>query len=129
MTITKEISSFIMKLLGVSLLLFLTHYYIYFQFFNTPLYFPIWTIYCFNAVLVAIVYIIMSNKNKSPNPDNMLSLFLTLTGIKMLLIIVFLLPLFLGKSEHVMLEVFNFFIPYFLFLAFEIFSLNEFLQK
>jgi len=59
----------------------------------------------------------------------MLKFFLSLTIVKMGLVIVLLLPLFLKKSDHTQLEVFNFFIPYFLFLGLEIFSLNKFLQK
>jgi hypothetical protein len=79
-------------------------------------------------VLVFLVYTIITYKNKKGS-KNMYQLFLGLTTLKMILAIVFLLPLFLGKSDHAQLEVINFFIPYFLFLGFEIFSLNKFLQK
>ena len=124
----KETSSFLLRLIGFTILLFLIHMYIVFQFFEGQLYFPIWTIYVFNAVLVCIVYMILNYKvNKGSK--KMYELFLGLTMLKMILAIVFLLPLFFGKSDHSQLEVFNFFIPYFLFLAFEIFSLNKFLQK
>lgn len=124
----KEATSFIIKLIGFAVLLFAIHYYILSQFFDGTLHFPIWTIYVFNAVLVFLVFTIISYKNKQGS-KKMYQLFLSLTILKMILAIVFLLPLFLGKSEHAQLEVINFFIPYFIFLGFEIFSLNKFLQK
>lgn len=124
----KETTSFIIKLIGFASLLFVIHYYILSQFFDGTLHFPLWTIYVFNAVLVFLVFTIISYKNRQGS-KKMYQLFLSLTIIKMVLAIVFLLPLFLGKSEHAQLEVINFFIPYFIFLGFEIFSLNKFLQK
>ncbi|RMZ50243.1 hypothetical protein EB822_09530 [Flavobacteriaceae bacterium PRS1] len=124
----KETSSFLIRLIGFTILLFLIHTYIIYQFFEEQLYFPIWTIYIFNAVLVCIVYFILNYKVRHGS-KKMYELFLGLTMLKMGLAIVFLLPLFFGKSDHSQLEVINFFIPYFLFLAFEIFSLNKFLQK
>ena len=124
----QEISSFIIQLLLFTALLFGVHYYILSQFFEGELYFPIWTIYMFNAVLVFVVYAVLRFKSKQGS-KKMYELFLGLTMLKMILAIVFLLPLFFGKSNHSQLEVINFFIPYFLFLAFEIFSLNKFLQK
>jgi hypothetical protein len=124
----KETASYIVKLLLFTIFLFIVHFYTLNQFFDGTLYFPVWTIYVFNAVLVFLVYAIITYKNKKGS-KNMYQLFLGLTTLKMILAIVFLLPLFLGKSDHAQLEVINFFIPYFLFLGFEIFSLNKFLQK
>jgi hypothetical protein len=124
----KETASYIVKLLLFTIFLFIVHFYTLNQFFDGILYFPVWTIYVFNAVLVFLVYTIITYKNKKGS-KNMYQLFLGLTTLKMILAIVFLLPLFLGKSDHAQLEVINFFIPYFLFLGFEIFSLNKFLQK
>jgi hypothetical protein len=125
---TKETTSFITRLLIFTIVLFGIHYYILSQFFEGTLHFPIWTIYAFNAVLVFVVYLVLSYKNKQGS-EKMYNMFLGLTMLKMVLAIVFLLPLFFGKSNHSQLEVINFFIPYFLFLTFEIFSLNKFLQK
>ena len=125
---TKETSSFIVRLLIFAIVLFGIHVYIISQFFDGELHFPIWSIYVFNAVLVVVVYSVLNFKNKQGS-EKMYQLFLGLTLFKMTLAIVFLLPLFFGKSNHAQLEVINFFIPYFLFLGFEIFSLNKFLQK
>ena len=125
---TRETVSFVVRLLLFAAILFAVHLYLISQFFDERLHFPIWTIYAFNAVLVFIVYSFLRFK-ASQGSNKMYQLFLGLTSIKMALAIVFLLPLFFGKSEHAQLEVINFFIPYFLFLSFEIFNLNKFLQK
>jgi len=124
----KSITNFILKLLGFSLALFAIHYYVLMQFFNGELVLPLWVIYTFNALMVFVVYSILNHFSKDKNKD-MLKYFLSLTIVKMGLVIVLLLPLFLKKSDHTQLEVFNFFIPYFMFLGLEIFSLNKFLQK
>ena len=57
------------------------------------------------------------------------SIFLVLTLVKMALCLVFLLPLFVEKSDNVVPEVINFFISYFIFLIFEMISLNNFLKN
>lgn len=124
----KETSSFMLRLLMFTAILFAIHFYIISQFFEEDLYFPIWVIYVFNAALVFIVFSVLNYQHQKGS-EKMYQLFLGLTLLKMILAIVFLLPLFFGKSDHSQLEVINFFIPYFLFLTFEIFSLNKFLQK
>jgi hypothetical protein len=125
---SKSILNFILKLLVLSIVLFAIHYYILVQFFDVNLLLPLWLIYTFNATLVFIVISVIKFYSKNKDKD-LLKYFLGLSFIKMVLVIILLLPLFLKKSDHTQLEVFNFFIPYFLFLAFEIFSLNKFLQK
>jgi len=124
----KAVLNYLISLTVFSGVLFGVHYYILFQFFDGELYFPLWAIYVFNAVLVLIVFSIIRYKGQAKS-DKIYQMFLGLTFAKMVLAVVFLLPIFLGKSDHAQLEVINFFIPYFLFLAFEIFSLNRFLQK
>ncbi|MBT8303575.1 MAG: hypothetical protein KJP09_03820 [Bacteroidia bacterium] len=124
---SRSIIAFLIKLVVFSLLLWATHNYILEQFFEGDLQIPLWLIYAFNFVMVFLVFSAL--RYYSDKGKDMLKLFLSFTGLKMVLAIVLLLPLFLKKSEHAQLEVFNFFIPYFLFLTFEIFSLNNFLQK
>ena len=124
---SKPIMAFLIKLVIFSLLIWATHFYILEQFFEGDLQIPLWLIYAFNFVMVSLVFSAL--RYYSYKGKDMLRIFLGFTGLKMVLAIVLLLPLFLGNSYHVQLEVFNFFIPYFLFLAFEIFSLNNFLQK
>lgn len=124
---SRSIIEFLVKLIGFSLLLLVVHVYILRQFFTGDLQIPLWLIYVFNAVMVLLVFSVM--RYYSDKGKDMMKLFLAFTGLKMALAIILLLPLFIQKSDHLQLEVFNFFIPYFLFLTFEIFSLNSFLQK
>ena len=121
--------TYVGKLLGLTAILYGVHYYIILNFFSEKeLYFPLWSIYLFNAVLVLIVFGIIQYK-VSKGSENAMNIFLSLTTVKMILAIVFLLPVFAGKVAHSQLEVINFFIPYFCFLAFEIFQLNNFFKK
>jgi hypothetical protein len=125
----KDLQIFYLGLFGFTLVLCALHYYIIHLFLSEKtLFFPIWVIYLFNITLVAIVYSIIRFKDNK-GKMNAFSLFLLLTLVKMALAIVFFLPLFTGKTEDTTIEVFNFFIPYFFFLVFEIFSLNKFLKN
>lgn len=124
----KELGVFLIKLLAFSLVLFAVHYYILHLFFTGTLYFPLWAVYLFNGVLVLAVYVVMRWYAAQGN-KGMFKIFLWLTLAKMALVIIFLLPLFLKRSDHTQVEIFNFFIPYFLFLLFETIALNKFLQK
>ncbi|NND62113.1 MAG: hypothetical protein HKN48_02845 [Flavobacteriaceae bacterium] len=121
--------NFVIGLIGFTGLLLAVHYYIFYNFFSEiELYLPLWGIYAFNAVLVFIVYSVINYK-VSQGSDKAYQIFLTATIVKMVLSIVFLLPIFLGKSDNKQVEVINFFIPYFLFLVFEIMGLNKFFQN
>lgn len=125
----KELNTFILQLLALSVILIGIHYYIFHVFFSeVNLYLPIWSIYLFNIVLVVAVFGIIFYQ-VSKGSQKSYTIFLVSTLIKMTLAIVFLLPLFAGKSENAVTEVINFFIPYFLFLAFEIYSLNKFFKN
>lgn len=124
----KSVITFFLMLLGFSMALFGIHYYILMQFFDGTLTLPLWAIYLFNATLVFIVFSVLKYYSKHKSKD-MLKVFLIMTILKMVLAVILLLPLFLNKTEHSQLEVFNFFIPYFMFLTFEIYSVNKFLQK
>jgi len=125
---TKDIKSFVLKLLLFSIILFGVHAYLINQFFEGELHFKIWMIYVFNTIMVLAVYCILSYQTQKGS-KKIFYTFLALTIVKMFLAVVFLSPLFFGKSDHAQLEVINFFIVYFLFLVFEILSINKFLQK
>lgn len=121
--------SFLLKLLVLALLLCAIHYYIFHIFFSEmTLYFPLWAIYVFNVCLVLAVFSYLYFKVGNKNNKGYYN-FLGLTLAKMMLAIVFLLPLFFNKSAHPEVEVINFFIPYFLFLIFEIYHLNVFFSQ
>lgn len=119
---------FLLKWFGFSSILFLVHYYIQMNFLmEEDLYFPLWSIYAFNAGLVLLVYLIIVFQAARGNTKTY-NLFLLLTVSKMVLAIVFLSPLFADKSANTVLDTTNFFIPYFFFLVFEIFQLNKFFK-
>lgn len=89
---------------------------------------PIWSIYAFNAVMVAaIIGIVIYYAAKKS--EKLFYIFLAYTLLKMLLAVVFLLPLFVQESAYETAEVANFFIPYFGFLVLEVFTLFDFLKK
>ncbi len=125
----KQFLPFLIKLVLFAGVLWGVHYYILFNFFaELTLYFPLWTIYLFLGAMVLAVYGIILYKVLKGS-KNGFQIFLSSTLIKMVLAIVFLLPVFTGKVVHMKLEIFNFFIPYLFFLGFEVFTLNKFFQN
>lgn len=123
-----QLRNFTLGLLLFSGILAGIHYYIFYNFFTEiELYLPIWGIYLFNAVMVFLVYAIINYK-VSQGSDKAYRLFLSASIVKMLLALIFLLPVFLGNTAHPKVEVVNFFIPYFLFLVYEIMGLNKFFK-
>ncbi len=125
----KDRLNFLVGLLIFTGILYVVHYSVFYNFFSEiTLYIPIWSIYCFNSVVVLIVYSIIKNKTKKESKKGY-NAFLLLTFIKMILVIVFLLPLFSGESTNTKTEVINFFIPYFFFLTFEILAINKLLKS
>lgn len=127
-TFIKREVNFLILLLAFSLLLFAVHWYIVFHFFSDiVLVLPLWTVYAFHFITVSIVYTIINYKFSNGNKQ-VFFLFMGATLLKMILTLVFLLPVLLNPNENATLEVFNFFIPYFLYLAFEIVNITFFLK-
>ena len=125
----KRFISFLVGLLVLSLVLCLIHYYLFQVFFaDFELYLPIWSIYVFNIVLVIGIFAFLSYKVQKGAKNGHI-LFSLLTLLKMVLALVFLSPLFFDKSDHTVTEVFNFFIPYFIYLIYEIYSLDKFFKN
>ena len=125
---SKDILRFTLSLLVLTGVLFGVHLYILHQLEIKDFIIPVWQIYIFNAIVTLLVYAVLRYKEEKGSTKS-LQTFLVLTFFKIALAIVFLLPLFLEKSADMQTDVFNFFIPYFLFLTFEIFSINKLLQK
>jgi len=119
---------FLIQLIIVTVVLFATHNYLLYYFVSTKtLFFPIWHIYGFHCFITAILCSILNHRFSSGH-KNIFNLFMGLTILKMILAIVFLLPLLVSDLENKQPDVFNFFIPYFLFLWFEIFSVTRILR-
>lgn len=125
----KGIINFLISLIILSLILCAAHYYLFHVFFSeTILFIPLWSIYVFNTLLVIGVFGFIRYKVQK-GAKNGYVLFSILTMLKMGLALVFLSPLFAGKSDHTTTEVINFFIPYFIYLIFEIYSLDKFFKN
>lgn len=120
---------FLLQLIGISALLFAIHSYLLYHFASDmTFFFPIWQIYTFHLVITLLLFTIINYRYSSGKKD-IFNLFMAMTIIKMVLAILFLLPLILSDFKSKQPDVFNFFIPYFLYLFFEVFALTKFLQK
>jgi hypothetical protein len=119
---------FIVQLIFISLVLFGVHSYLAHYFLHTSaLFFPLWHIYLFHFFVTIILFSVLNYKYKS-GQKNIFNFFMGLTLLKMILAVLFLLPLLVSDFEYKQADVFNFFIPYFLFLSFEIFSVLKILK-
>ncbi len=121
--------SFLLQLIGVSVVLFAIHSYLLYHFTQEiQFFFPVWQVYAFHVFITLILYTVINYRFSSGKKD-IFNLFMIMTFLKMALSILFLLPLLLSDFESKQPDVFNFFIPYFLYLFFEVFALTRFLQK
>lgn len=120
---------FLLQLLGVSVVLYAIHSYLLHHFASDKVFFfPIWQIYTFHLIITLLFFTIINFRYASGKKD-IFNLFMAMTIIKMVLAILFLLPLILSNFQSKQPDVFNFFIPYFLYLFFEVFAVTKFLQK
>lgn len=95
---------------------------------DLKLFFPVWQIYVFHFAITTLLYTLI-NYRYSIGKTEIFNLFMGSTFVKMFLAILFLLPLLVSDFEKKQPDVFNFFIPYFLYLFFEVYSITTFLQK
>ncbi len=119
---------FLLKIVLFTLIIGGAHSYLSYYFVDTNLFFAIWQIYLFLFVVTFLVFTVINYRYSNGN-TTIFNLFLGATVLKMILAIIFLLPLLLSDIENKKIDVINFFIPYFLFLFFEVFTINTFLQK
>ena len=121
--------NFLLQIIILSLVLFGIHSYLL-SYFGTELklFFPIWQIYLFHFVITTLLYTVI-NYRFSKGQTDVFILFMGSTFLKMFLSILFLLPLILSDFEKKQPDVFNFFIPYFLYLGFEVYAITKFIQK
>ena len=121
--------TFIIQLLVVSVVLFGIHSYLL-QYFasETAFFFPVWQVYAFHIIITFLLFTVINYKH-SKGSTQIFNTFMVSTFLKMILAILFLLPLLMADFENKQPDVFNFFIPYFLFLFFEVYTLTAFLSK
>lgn len=121
--------NFLIQLLILSALLFGIHSYLNYHFAKeVVLFFPLWQIYLFHIITVLIIYTFI-NYRDSIGKTEVFNAFILGMLLKMILTMVFLLPWILSKPEQKGFDLANFFIPYFLYLSFEVFTITKFLQK
>ncbi len=103
-----------------AVVLFALHKYIQHFFLNgIELFHPIYVIHVFLFLsFIATFYFII--KMAVIKPESILTTFFVGSLLKSSIVILFFLPLFFDKPDNLNVPVFNFFIPYFLFLLFEI---------
>lgn len=121
--------NFLLLISVLSLVLYGIHSYLL-SYFGTELklFFPVWQIYVFHFAITTLVYTVVNYKFSTGKTDVFI-LFMASTFIKMFLAILFLLPIILSDFEKKQPDIFNFFIPYFLYLSFEVYAITKFLQK
>ncbi|HLT32997.1 MAG TPA: hypothetical protein VKZ98_04340 [Aquaticitalea sp.] len=121
--------SFLFQIVILTLVLWGIHSYLLSYFGEgLILFFPIWQIYVFHFVITTLLYTIINYRYSNGKTD-IFNIFMGSTFAKMILAILFLLPLLLSDFEKKQPDVFNFFIPYFLYLFFEVYSITNFLKK
>lgn len=121
--------SFLLQIILLSLVLFGIHSYLLsYLGSDLILFFPIWQIYSFHIIITTLLYTVINYKF-SKGQLEVFNLFMGSTLLKMLLAILFLLPLLLSDLDKKQADIFNFFIPYFIYLGFEVFSITKFLKK
>ena len=121
--------NFLLLITVLSVVVYGIHSYLL-SYFGTELklFFPVWQIYVFHFGVTTLLYTIV-NYRFSVGQTDIFVLFMGSTFVKMFLAILFLLPLILSDFEKKQPDVFNFFIPYFLYLTFEVYTITRFLQK
>ncbi|MCX7548814.1 hypothetical protein OS188_12705 [Xanthomarina sp. F1114] len=120
--------SFLVQNAAITLILLGIHSYLLSHFDSIIYMIPLWQIYVFHFVVTTLVYTVI-NFQYSRGKTDIFNLFMGFTLLKMILAILFLLPVILSDMDKKQPDVFNFFIPYFLYLFFEVYSLTIFLQK
>ncbi len=121
--------NFLIQLLGLCTLLFGAHSYLNYHFAkDILLFFPLWHIYLFHIVTVLMIYSLINYRDSTGKTD-VFNVFMLGMLLKMILVILFLLPWLLSEADQKGFDLTNFFVPYFVLLAFEVYSVTKFLQK
>ncbi|MDH3381642.1 MAG: hypothetical protein OEL54_02985 [Flavobacteriaceae bacterium] len=117
----KEIKHLLKYLLGITLLLHGAQYGIQKNIFDSiSFYYPTYAIYLFHFTITFLILLsLIAVKNVFFEKTGFA--FMALSLLKMLASVIFLLPLIQSEKINYIPDVIAFFVPYFLFLFFEIF--------
>lgn len=115
----KQFLFFSKILITLSLVLYIVHFIIVNKLLNEYSYFyPIYTIYLFLIVVTSLIVVTILVIHKNYN-DKTGFAFLAFSILKMLLAVVFLIPLITSDLTNKIPDILSFFIPYFIFLTLE----------
>lgn len=121
--------SFLLLCVLLTIVLFGIHSYLLYYFAkDVTLFFPIYHIYIFHFLVTTLLYTVI-NYRFSKGKTDIFNLFMVSTLLKMVLVILFLLPLILSDFDKKQPDVFNFFIPYFIYLFFEVVLITKILNE
>ncbi len=122
------IKTFAVQLLVLAIVLYLLHSYLLSHLITSSQILPLWQIYLYLTIVVFLIFSWIYYK-KSQGKTEVFNYFMIGTLLKMILAIVFLIPVFISEQETKRPDVFNFFIPYFIFLAFEVFVITRLINS
>lgn len=112
-----------------SIILFLIQFFIMNSLSERIVFFyPVWSIYLFNVITTILIYIVLIYINKNFSTYTGFT-FLGLSFFKMMVAIVFLIPLIKSDIANPIIDLASFFIPYFLFLVFETYFAIRLINK
>jgi len=112
-----------------TLILFGLHkYFQYFFFKEVELYHPIYSIYLFLFISLVVLFYFIT-KAALVKPDTIFTTFAVGSLAKTGIAVLFFLPLIFDEAPNLNYTVFNFFIPYFLFLFFEIYQIIKLFNR
>ena len=125
-----KLKSFTIALILITLLFFGIQYFIVetIKEKQEVFYFSTWSIYLFHFLVTFFTYVFVLFVNIT-FPDKTGYAFMSSSILKMMGAFLFLLPLILDKEKAGVNDVFAFFIPYFLFLFFEVVYVVKILNK
>jgi hypothetical protein len=125
----KHQALFLVQLAISAVVLFFLHRYLLNSLVPDPIFIiPLVSVYVFHVIAVFVVFTII-NFRFSNGRTHIFNTFIALMILKMIFVVVFLLPLFFSTEADKVVDVINFFIPYFIFLAFEVYSVNGLLTQ
>jgi len=114
------IIKFLKRFLPFTIILILIHFFIVLNLSKDySFFYSIYSIYLFHTITTATVCFVLIYMSKNLK-DKMGFAFMSLSILKMLAAILFLIPLIQIEKEEKLLDIIAFFIPYFAFLFFEL---------
>jgi len=115
----KQFLSFSKILITLSLVSYVVHFIVVSKLLSEySYYYPVYTIYLFLIVVTSLIVVTILAIHKNYN-DKAGFAFLAFSVLKMLLAVIFLIPLITSDLTNKVPDILSFFIPYFLFLTLE----------